>query len=330
VTPRNVVVEGDAVTRLQGMAPASVDAVVTSPPYFRAREYAAGPQELGQGEHVDEWVEELRALSREIARVLVPTGSYWLNLGDLYSRHDRFGAAPKSLLLGPERLARALLSDGWVIRNKVIWVKTTPLPSPVRDRLTNGWEYLLHLVRQRDYFYDLDSIRLPLKTPPRAPSKLRTATESLGRLAGHRSGFAQLAAEGRSGNPLGRNPTDVWTLPPGRAVEGHRATFPEVLVRRPILATAPEHVCTECDRPWRRSRRRVTFLEGKPQRRPLVPCGCLARTRPGLVLDPFAGSGTTLKVARDFGRDALGIELSPEYARLAGRRAELEVIAPQW
>ena len=139
MTPRNVVLEGDALEVLRTLAPASVEAVMTSPPYFRARRYEAGPAELGQEVDVDTWAENLRAVSREIARVLVPTGSYWLNLGDVYSRNLKLGAPPKSLLLGPERLIRGLLADGWMVRNRVAWVKTTPLPSPgdrsVDDRL---------------------------------------------------------------------------------------------------------------------------------------------------------------------------------------------------
>lgn len=325
MTPRNVVLEGDAEQVLATLATGSVETVVTSPPYFRARHYHAGKAELGREEHVDQWVERLLSVSREIAQVLVPTGSYWLNVGDLYSIHPRLGAPRKSLLLGPERLIRALLDQGWLIRNRVAWVKSTPLPSPVLDRLTNGWEYVFHLVRQPDYFYDLDAIREPLKTRGRGGSLRVTPTSVLGELSGPRIGLQRLALEGRSGHPLGKNPTDVWTFPPGRAVGGHFATFPAALVRRPILATAPEHVCTACGRPWRRSKRRVQFLEGIPQTRPLVPCGCDAPARAGLVLDPFAGSGTTLEVARSLGRDALGIELSPRFARLARERAELEV-----
>jgi site-specific DNA-methyltransferase (adenine-specific) len=326
VTPRNTVIEGDAQAMLARLAPRSVECVVTSPPYFRARRYGAGAAEFGQEEHVDGWVEGLRTVSRELARVLVPTGSYWLNVGDLYSRHARLGAPPKSLLLGPERLARALLADGWLVRNRVAWVKSTPLPSPVTDRLTNGWEYVLHLVRQRDYFYDLDAIRLPLKSKNKPGGATVTPAAVLGELAGPRGGLLRLAREGRSGHPLGKNPADVWTLPPGRRIERLHATFPEVLVRRPILATAPKHVCMACERPWRRSTRRVTYLAGAPQPRPLAPCGCHAPTRPGLVLDPFAGSGTTLKVARALGRDALGIELNPEFASVARRRAGLAPI----
>jgi site-specific DNA-methyltransferase (adenine-specific) len=321
VTPRNTVICGDVLETLKTLASASVECVVTSPPYFQARHYDAGKGELGQEAHIDQWVERLRQVSREIARVMVAGGSYWLNVGDLYSRHERLGAPAKSLLLGPERLVRGLLADGWIVRNRVAWVKTTPLPSPVTDRLTNGWEYVFHLVRQRDYFYDLDAIRVPLVTkhPSRSLGKMPAA--ALGALANSRRGLDRLAREGRAGHPLGKNPTDVWRLPPGRSVGGHFATFPESLARRPILATAPAKVCTACGRPWRRSKRRVIYLAGKPQPRALTPCGCKAATRPGLVLDPFAGSGTTLKVARELGRDALGIELQAGYAALASERA---------
>jgi site-specific DNA-methyltransferase (adenine-specific) len=322
MTPRNVVLEGDALDVLRTLQPGSVECVVTSPPYFRARDYAAGDREIGTETHVDEWVQKLRAVSAEIARVLVPTGSYWLNVGDLYSRHVRLGAPPKSLLLGPERLVRGLLEDGWTVRNRVAWIKSAPLPSPVLDRLTNSWEYVYHLVRQRDYFYDLDAIREPLRST-RRQSVSRPGDRGLGQLAAPRIGLAKMALEGRSGHVLGKNPGDAWALPNGRGIGGHIATFPEALVRRPILATAPLKVCTSCGRAWRRSKRRVMFLAGKPQTRPLVPCGCGAATRPGLVLDPFAGSGTTLRVARELGRDGVGIELSPEYAALARERSGL-------
>lgn len=321
MTPRNQVLEGAALEVLATLAADSIDCVITSPPYFRARDYRAGAGELGAEAHVDEWAESLRSVSREIARVLAPTGSYWLNVGDLYSRHVQLGAPPKSLLLGPERLVRGLLDDGWIVRNRVAWIKNAPLPSPVLDRLTNTWEYVFHLVRQRDYFYDLDAIREPLKSGRPKRAAARADDSGLGELAAPRIGLARMAMEGRSGHVLGKNPGDSWVLPTGRSVGGHIATFPEALVRRPVLATAPLKVCTSCGRAWRRSKRRVTFLGEVPQVRPLVPCGCNAPTRPGLVLDPFAGSGTTLKVARDLGRDSLGIELNSEYAVLARHRA---------
>jgi site-specific DNA-methyltransferase (adenine-specific) len=327
MTPRNVVLEGDAAEVLRGLAAESVDCVTTSPPYFRLRKYGAGPAELGQEAHVEAWVEGLRRVAAEIHRVLVPSGSFWLNVSDSYSKHPKYGAPTKSLLLAPERLSLALQADGWLVRSRVIWAKTTPLPSPVIDRLTNGYEFVYHLVKQPRYFYDLDAIRVPLKTPlrpTRAGNVTVTPIAVLGELAGPRIGLAKMSAEGRSGHPLGRNPTDVWSLPPGRNVAGHFATFPESLVRRPILATCPEHVCTGCGQPWRRSTMPVKEIAGKAQPRPLVPCGCGAPTRPGLVLDAFCGVGTALKVARSLGRDGLGIELAPRFAQVARERAGYE------
>src|SRR5262249_52773508 len=145
----NRILVGDARQQLRKLPDGSVDCIVTSPPYFRLRNYQH-PGQIGLETNVGRWVSDLRAVFREAPRVLVPTGSVWLNLGDAYST-GREGAPTKSLLLGPERLALALLSDGWLIRNKIIWAKRNPLPSPVRDRLSPTWEAIYLLVRQRDY-----------------------------------------------------------------------------------------------------------------------------------------------------------------------------------
>ena len=307
---------------LRTLAPDSIDAVSPHRRISAPETTAPVRTELGTEQHVDEWVANLRAVSHEIARVLVPdrvrTGSTSATSIAAVAAWEHRRSRSCSARSG---WCRALLADGWIVRNRVAWIKTTPMPSPVTDRLTSGWEYLYHLVRQPNYFYDLDAIRVPLVSKPRRPSVTSAATEALGALASPRVGLARLAAEGRSGHVLGKNPTDVWALPPGRRVGDHRATFPEALVRRPILATAPPVVCTKCGRAWRRSKRRVQFLEGVPQPRPFVACLCRAPTRHGLVLDPFCGSGTTLRVARELRRDGLGIELSSRFAALARERA---------
>lgn len=322
--PRNAVLIGDAVQRLRELPRGSVDCVITSPPYFGLRDYGVTGQ-LGQEGHVDQWVDNLREVCREIHGVLAPYGSLWLNLGDAYSRHARFGAAPKSLLMAPERAARALVADGWLLRNKVVWAKTNPLPSPSRDRLTNSHEFIYLLVKQPNYFFDLDPIREPL-TSVRKPSKgSRTPQSALGVLAGGRDGLVAMARSGLSGHPLGKNPGDVWRIGSASYRGAHFATFPPELVRKPLLATCPERVCTTCAQPWRRSTRRVEFVSGAPQPRPLEPCGCDAATRPGLVLDPFFGTGTVADVARAHGRDWLGIELNPDYIGLAGTRLGLDL-----
>ena len=153
----NTVVIGDVRKRLAEVPEASVDSVVTSPPYFQLRDYGTEHQ-IGLEPDVSAWVSELRLVMGGLATVLKPTGSVWLNLGDSFSRHAHFGAPPKSLLLGPERLALALIEDGWTIRNKVIWAKTRSMPSSVRDRLSCTWEVVYFLTRSRHYYFDLDAI----------------------------------------------------------------------------------------------------------------------------------------------------------------------------
>lgn len=323
MSPPGTIVVGDAVERLRGLPDRSVDTIVTSPPYFQLRDYHVAGQ-LGQEAHVDQWVDGLRAVARECQRVLAPHGSFWLNLGDSYSTHERFGAARKSLLMGPERVARALVSDGWLLRNKIVWAKSNPLPSPARDRLTTAHEYVYLFVKRPSYYFDLDAIREPLVSHGRhARSGSRTPARELGRLSGSRDGLLRMSREGRSGHPLGKNPSDVWRLGSSSYRGAHFATFPAELVRRPILAGCPPSVCTDCGQPWRRSVAPVVFVDGQAQGRPFVPCGCGAPTRPGLVLDPFGGSGTVAEVARSLGRDWLLIELNPDYAELARGRLDV-------
>jgi site-specific DNA-methyltransferase (adenine-specific) len=137
--PRRRVLVGDAAVTLRQLPPNSVDCVITSPPYFQLRNYGIKGQ-FGAEANIDEWVDNLVRVVDELVRVLKPTGSMWLNLGDSYSRHPRFGSSAKSLLLGPERLLLALSARGWICRNKVVWSKPNPMPTSVRDRLTCSWE----------------------------------------------------------------------------------------------------------------------------------------------------------------------------------------------
>ncbi|MCA1606434.1 MAG: site-specific DNA-methyltransferase [Acidobacteria bacterium] len=265
----------------------------------------------------------------QLARVLTPTGSLWLNLGDGYSCHPREGADKKSLLLGPERLALALTHDGWILRNKIVWAKTNPMPSSVTDRLSCGYEIIYFLTRQRLYYFDLNAIRIPAATrwrrrqsSPAAHYPPVEAVPYVGRLprVNLNRGLTALKAQGREQHPLGKNPGDVWTMATAGYRGAHFATFPLRLVTRPLLATCPEKVCAVCGVPWQRSRQRQHGL--------LQPtCACHdARnpiSRPGIVLDPFMGSGTVAVAAEQHGRDWVGIELNPDYAVMAERRLRL-------
>jgi DNA modification methylase len=310
--------QGDALATLRTLAPASVDCVVTSPPYFAVRDYHASGQ-LGMERDIEQWVENLRKVAAEIARVLVPWGAFWLNVADVYARTPSEGAPSKSLLLGPERLAQALLADGWLVRNRLAWAKPNPMPSSAADRLTPSWEFVYLLVRERHYFFDLDAIREPaasFRTRPRRGSV--RCVDNGPRAHGH-SGLERMKRLGLTTHPLGKNPTDCWQIAGSRS-QAHAATFPAELISRPILATCPEKVCLGCGKPWQRARHPVQFTDGKPRPRALVPCDCGVATRPGLVLDPFMGSGTVAVVAERYKRDWLGIELNPAYVQLTQER----------
>jgi len=316
----NRVLVGDAAMTLRRLPAGSVDCVVTSPPYFQLRNYQHAGQ-LGLEADVEHWVEHLRLVLREISRVLTPTGTVWLNVGDSYSTDAAQGAPPKSLLLGPERLALTLVGDGWYVRNKVVWSKRNPMPSPARDRLAPTWEAVYLLVRQRDYFFDLDAIRVPHQTKkkPSTPKRAWSVPPDWRVTGSSNGGLDALNAEGRVGHPLGKNPGDVWRLSTASYRGSHHAVFPETLVERPILAGCPERRCERCRSPWRRETiRKLGHLALRGELQPT--CKCRASSEPGVVLDPFMGSGTTAVVAERLRRSWLGIEINSKFAQLAEER----------
>jgi len=319
----NGILIGDARQKLSKLPAASIDCVVTSPPYFRLRNYQHAGQ-LGLEQHVQLWVNDLRGVLHEVGRVLVPTGSLWLNVGDSYSAGPE-GAPAKSLLLGPERLALALIEDGWIVRNKVIWAKKNPMPSAVKDRLSCTWEVVYFLTRQKDYFFDLDAIRVPhTSSRPKSRKPVTYSVPLEWRVAPtDHGGLAQLKASGKVGHPLGKNPGDVWNLSTASYRGAHHAVFPLALAERPILAGSPERRCRRCRLPWKRQTLRKLghlALRGELER----TCSCRSAGEPGVVLDPFIGSGTTAIAAERHGRSWLGIEINPTFARLAEQRIAAE------
>jgi DNA modification methylase len=307
--PRNEVLIGDALTRLKRLPSHSVDCAVTSPPYIGIRIYGVAG-EIGRESNVDQWVANLRPVMREVARVLKPGGSLWLNLGDAFSTGPRWGAPAKSLLAAPERLLLALMKEGWLVRGRTIWLKPNARPTSAIDRLSLNYEYVYHLVRSQRYYFDLGAIRQPHTTRRISGVKQRPTPQAVvskwsGPLAGgNQSGLLRARAEGRPGHPDGKNPGSVVTIAP-RGYPGHPATFPPALIAPLIKASCPEVVCLKC---------------GMPSRRTDRACKCGVGRIPGLVLDPFFGSGTTGVAAESLGRDWLGIELSQRFTSLANKR----------
>lgn len=284
--------------------------------------------QLGMEPDVDLYVKHLADIFDEVKRVLKPTGTVWINIGDSYGGSSgtvRYAAKRKGdssilpsnlnhlpamghvrgrwdkcLMAVPERFMLEMLNRGWILRNKVIWHKPNPLPCSVKDRLANTWEFLFFFVKSKKYHFDLDAIRIPHKTKPRYPVFKPAKRRKAPGLKGNR--LPPRDAEVGAYHLRGKNPGDVTscdsggdflkiaTKPgfklPGASAGTHFAVFPDTLIERPIQS------------------------------------GCPPPPEAGIVLDPFMGSGTTAIVARRLGRHFLGLEMNPDYVRLAEHRLD--------
>lgn len=267
----NDIHQGDARETLSEIPESSVHMVMTSPPYFGLRDYGEEGQ-IGLEDSLDEYIGELVDVFREVRRVLRPDGSAWLNLGDTYSggggaagkptNHDdlhtddnypdnpparktRFGR--KNKMLVPHRVAIALQDDGWVVRNDVTWVKPNPMPSSVTDRLNTTTEQVFHLTPDPDYWYDLDAIREPHSENSIKRRERHDTTR------GGEDTYGQPEHTGFEGDDLhaaGKNPGDVFEVTTKPFPEAHFAVYPPELCEKPIKATCPPKVCSDCGTPY--------------------------------------------------------------------------------
>lgn len=276
------VVEGDALDTLKRMKSASVDTCVTSPPYYRQKDYKHAGQ-LGQEKTPEEFVDKLRAVFREVKRVLKPDGTLWLSIDDSYQN--------KQLLGIPWRLALAMKEDGWILRSEIVWDKRGTCPEPVRDRPTRNHEPVYLFSKSKKYFFDMDAVREPHNNAW-ALDCIRKAQETGAVRRKDYNAFnrEEREAKGQKGitradygtlmNPLGKPPRTVWTITTQKRKEAHFAAFPDELARRCLAAGCPKG---------------------------------------GLVLDPFCGRATTGVAAIGLGQKFLGIELVGASATLARR-----------
>ncbi len=242
------------------------------------------------------------------------------------------GLAPKQLLMMPARLALALQADGWWLRSQIVWAKPNPMPESVTDRPTSSYEMVYLLAKAARYFYDADAVREPHEEPGRVQVNAGARPRSLVR--------AFVAGDERGYNPAGRSCRNVWTIATAPYSEAHFATFPPALAERCIRAgTSERGCCAACGAPWARVVERTAMVLDRSERtHPMgrtrtsgtmiepptstttgwaPSCACDADVVPATVLDPFAGAGTTLLVADRLQRDAIGIELNPDYTRMA-------------
>ena len=264
--------------------------------------------------------------------------------GDVYACKNRTvpdGLKPKDLVGIPWRVAFALQADGWWLRQDIIWHKPNPMPESVRDRCTKAHEYVFLLTKSERYFYDAEAVSEALSGKPHAPGN-KCSTDG-----GHmRNDFGTDAMQRVWGASGRRNRRSVWTVTTKPYSGAHFAVMPAALVEPCIKAGCPDQCCTMCGAGYERvtAKERTATRPGTatkvtgdcmtdgnrdPQRHVTTTqtlgwqpaCDCAASgTMPGTVLDPFAGSGTTLAVAAELGRSGIGCELNPEYIELAEQR----------
>ena len=256
----------------------------------------------------------------------------------------------KCLTMQNERLIIKMIDDqGWILRNRIIWHKPNGMPSSVTDRFTNKYESVYMLTKNTKYHFDLEAVKIPAKYQEvwsRKGSGKGTPYETTGNNPRSRWGLTK--DEIKSGvKPDGfgmKNPGDVWTIPTQPHKDAHFAIFPDDLVEPMIKAGCPLKVCPKCgfiqERITKRENINPRKINGVVNNNEVysrddgIPktgsrcgdtlyhttgytsCDCNADYEPGTVLDPFAGSGTTMKVAKSLGCSAIGIELNPEYCKI--------------
>ena len=304
------IIAGDCIEGMRTLPDASVHCCVTSPPYWGLRDYGHERQ-IGLESTPDAYVARMVEVFREVRRVLREDGTLWLNLGDSYAntgksgegkqgarweksggrtddcsgtfKYAQPGLKPKDLVGIPWRVAFALQADGWWLRQDIIWHKPNPMPESVRDRCTKAHEYVFLLTKSERYYYDADAVSevIACVRGPGNRKPLKGVVEDPKKHA-TRAGLHKAAERWREeGPPQSRNRRSVWTVTTKPYSGAHFAVMPSGLVEPCIKAGCPEG---------------------------------------GTVLDPFAGSGTTLAVAAEFGRNGIGCELNPEYIVLAEQR----------
>lgn len=283
----HIVKRGDTLELIQEIPLASVDLLVTSPPYWAKRVYN-GEGEIGSEETPDLYINRLVDFFERLKPYLKKTANVFINIGDTffgsnagacskfvdengnvtdYNKRNKekfFTTKPlqpkikqdgklfqnKQLLLIPSRFAIAMQERGWLLRDDIVWHKPNRIPTGVADRFNNTYEHVFHFALQGKYYFNLDAVKI------------------LGQ------------------NRRMKNPGDVWSINTQPLNCDHTATFPEKLVETIVLCGSPED---------------------------------------GIVLDPFLGAGTTCVVCERLKRNCIGFEINQEYYDFAKRRLNEEI-----
>lgn len=302
---------GDSLEVLKILPDNAVNCCITSPPYYALRDYGEEKQ-IGREATPEEYISRLVAVFHEVKRVLTPDGTFWLNIADTYCgtgskadcndpkypngrngqqvaiNHRAPGCKPKDLIGIPWLAALALRADGWYLRSSIIWHKANPMPESCKDRPTRCYEYVFLLAKSKKYYYDWQAVAEPIApaTATRMKNRIGSENKYTDPLPGENHPQTMIRSREKGTytderiSPV-RNRRNVWQINTVPYSGGHFAAFPPKLAETCLLAGCPVG---------------------------------------GIVLDPFFGSGTTGKVAKDLNRRYIGIELNPEYCKLALQR----------
>jgi DNA modification methylase len=252
------ILNGDCIEMMKTLPDRSVNCCVTSPPYFGLRDYGHEGQ-IGLEETPEAFVQKMVEVFREVNRVLCDDGTLWLNLGDSYARQggresdqprhwdgrektsgsmhstriaQDIGLKPKDLIGIPWMVAFALRADGWYLRQDIIWHKPNPMPESVQDRCTKAHEYIFLLSKSSKYYYDIESIKEPVK------QDWGTRNRSNGKY--HNEGSGLQPHSGLEKSYEFANKRSVWSVNTRSYKGAHFATYPPELIRPCILAGCPK------------------------------------------------------------------------------------------
>jgi DNA modification methylase len=288
--PEATLYTGDAKDTLASLPAESVQTCVTSPPYHGLRNYGEDEQ-LGLEDTPQEYVENIADVFDEVRRVLRPSGTAWLNLGDAYARPKSKGVKfeggnndvvdqqaeeglrggglgglkEKDLKMLPSRVAMELQRRGWWVRSRIVWAKGVSfcddysgscMPESVTDRPTSSHEYIFLLSKSKQYFYDADAIREEsVKTQAQIEQRVMEDRQNLVN-DDHQGERAKGKFQGPDDVDVqaGRNVRDVWTFSPKPFPEAHFAVYPPELIEPCVKAgTSKKGECPECGAPWERT-----------------------------------------------------------------------------
>ena len=298
------IINGDSLKILKTLDTESIDCIITSPPYWQLRDYNISGQ-IGLEENIEEYIEKLMLIMDELYRVLKKSGTFFLNIGDTYSnvnskfskrsnkkrgKENTFKVIPrktniqrKSKMMIPERLCIKMIDQGWILRNEIIWHKPNVLPESLNDRFTNDFEKIFFFTKNQKYYFKKQYKPYSEKTLNGfKDGVMPTGKKKILEAGESKTAMKRIDKPWKTiYNENGRNMRTVWSIATKGIKEGHYASFPEELVKRCLLAGCPID---------------------------------------GIVLDPFLGSGTTLKVAKSLNLNGVGVELKKEYIEIAVSR----------